>query len=33
MCIPIVSGRTVEPRDHEERLGKLFISASLKEQY
>lgn len=33
MGIPIVSGRTVESVDHEERLGKLFISASLKEQY
>lgn len=33
MRIPIVSGRTVEPRDHQERLGQLFISASLKEQY
>ncbi|GMR11989.1 MAG: ABC transporter permease [Gemmatimonadota bacterium] len=33
MSIPIVSGRTVEPMDHQERLGKLFISASLKEQY
>ena len=33
MRIPIVSGRTVEPMDHQERLGKLFISASIKEQY
>ena len=33
MRIPIVSGRTVEPMDHQERLGKLFISASLKEQF
>ena len=33
MRIPVVSGRTVEPMDHQERLGKIFISASLKEQY
>ena len=33
MRIPIVSGRTVEPIDHQERLGKLFISTSLKEQF
>ena len=33
MRILIVSGRTVEPMDHQERLEKLFISASLKEQY
>ena len=33
MRIPIVSGRGVEPMDHQERLGKLFISASIKEQY
>ena len=33
MRIPIVSGRTVEPMDHQERLGTLFISASVKGQY
>jgi predicted permease len=33
MGIPIVSGRTVEPTDHLEQLGTLFISASLKEQF
>ena len=33
MSIPIVSGRTVEARDHLETMGKLFISASIKQQY
>lgn len=40
MRIPIVSGRTVEPMDHQEGLeavleglGTVLISASLKEQY
>ena len=33
MAVPILSGRTVEPMDHQERLGRLFISASIKEQY
>ncbi len=33
MRIPIVRGRTVEHRDHQERLGTLFISASLREEY
>ena len=33
MGVPVLSGRTVEPRDHQERLRSLFISASLKEQY
>lgn len=33
MRIPIVSGRTIEPADHQELLGKIFISAALKEQF
>lgn len=33
MRIPIVAGRTMEPADHQQRLGTLFISESLAEQY
>jgi len=33
MRIPVLSGRTMEPGDHLDRRGQIFVSASLEEQF
>jgi len=33
MRIPVLSGRTMEPEDHQDRLGQIFVSSSLEQQF